>query len=64
MQEVNNTKTDVEQLMNKLSYRMGYNDAVNGEYTFNAQAHNMSSEYRRGFNAGCMALETKGATHE
>jgi hypothetical protein len=43
---------------------MGYNDAVNGEYTFNAQAHNMSSEYRRGFNAGCMALETKGATHE
>jgi len=56
-------KTDAQQLMDKLSYRIGYNDAVSGEY-FNARAHNKSAEYRRGFNDGCIALETKGATHE
>lgn len=60
--KVNNTPI-AQQLMDKLSYRLGYNDAVSGDY-FNVRAHNKSAEYRRGFNDGCIALETTGATHE
>ena len=62
MQEVNDTPV-AQKLMDKLSYRIGYNDAVSGDY-FNVRAHNNSAEYRRGFNDGCIALETKGDTDE